>query len=516
MIGFCITAVAMAVAITVNMLFHMHMFQLNSYKPKEHMAWLKGNVRRIVGVELWYVVAALLFCLWIPGKIIGSLLLLLVAYLQRPRKAKKPLVFTKRVNRMFVTTAIVFIAAFVGLFFLRDSAFYPLAAGVVLVVSPLVILLANFLNKPVEKYVTNWFINDAKRILNENSQLTVIGVTGSFGKTSVKFYLQKLLQAEYNVLVTPLNYNTTLGVVRTIRENLKPTHEVFVCEMGAKNVGDIKEICDLVHPKHGVITSIGPQHLESFGSIDNVIKTKFELSDAVGDDGFVFLNLDNEYIEKQSAKNNRNNVTYGSQNKNALYRAYDIKATAKGSEFKMDIDGVTKEFKTSLIGMHNVQNVAGAIAVAHKLGVPVDKIVRQVRALEGVEHRLQLRKSAACTIIDDAYNSNPTGAKAALDTLAMFDGAKIIVTPGMVELGAKQYEENKIFGMEIAGVCDFVALVGESQTKPIQDGLKEAGYPASQLFIASDFNEAMTRVYNWNSEGREKIVLLENDLPDNY
>lgn len=125
-------------------------------------------------------------------------------------------------------------------------------------------IVANVINHPMEAGINQHYINDAVRKLKSVPELTVIGVTGSYGKTSVKFYLQTLLQEKYNVLVTPESFNTPMGVVRTIRGSLKPTTEIFVCEMGARHVGDIKEICDMVHPDHGVITSIGPQHLETF------------------------------------------------------------------------------------------------------------------------------------------------------------------------------------------------------------------------------------------------------------
>ena len=140
-------------------------------------------------------------------------------------------------------------------------------------------------------------------------ELKIIGMTWSYGKTSVKYYLNTLLSSRYNVLQTPGNYNTTLGVVRTIRESMKPFHEIFICEMGAREVGDIKEICDLVHPDYGIITSIGPQHLQSFHTIENVISTKFELADAVPESGKVYLNYHNKY--KRNHNKNKTDVRYG-------------------------------------------------------------------------------------------------------------------------------------------------------------------------------------------------------------
>ena len=143
--------------------------------------------------------------------------------------------------------------------------------------------------------ISHGYVKDARRILESMPGLTVIGITGSYGKTSTKNFLHSLLSVKYNVLMTPESYNTTMGVVRTVRERLRPTHQVFIVEMGAKNPGDIREICDLVRPKYGMITSIGEQHLETFKTLDNIIKTKFELADAIPRRDCL-LNLDNRYI----------------------------------------------------------------------------------------------------------------------------------------------------------------------------------------------------------------------------
>lgn len=314
--------------------------------------------------------------------------------------------------------------------------------------------------------------------------------------------------------MTPESYNTTMGVVKVVRGQLNATHEIFLCEMGAKNVGEIKEICDIVKPKHGIITSIGPQHLETFKSIDNIIKTKFELADSLPDnDGIIFLNYDNEYIAKHEC--NKNKVTY-SLGSGTDYYADNIFVSENGTQFTVHNGNEEKQFATKLIGSHNVQNIVGAIAVANTLGVPFADLVMPVKRLECVPHRLQIIKGTNKTIIDDAFNSNPTGAKAALDTLAVFDGFKILVSPGMVELGEKEYELNKHFGEQAAEICDFVIAVGERQAVPIVDGLKAKGYPEEKTYVAKNLNEALAKVENIKTGGEKKIVLLENDLPDNY
>lgn len=499
------------------LIWNVHMFQLNGYKPKVQLRWLGSNfLPAVVGRSLAAIFTfPLLICgRW--GLWLSAVLYLLSGWLGRPkpRLAKKPLVYTARVKRLLVSCGVLTAVVAAVPFIWQQNRLLLWLLPLWHCGSGLVVLMANLINRPIEQGINRWYIHDAERMLAESPGLTVVGVTGSYGKTSVKFFLAKLLSAKYNVLVTPESYNTTLGVVKTIRQSLRPTHEIFICEMGARNPGDIREICEIVHPQHGIITSIGPQHLESFKTVENVVKTKFELRDALPQDGTIFLNLDNVYIQKETP--GRPMVSYGIENPESRYLAYGLTVSAKGSSFLMKIDGTEYRLTTRLIGRHNVQNIAGAIACAHTLGVPMEDLVRQVRLLESVPHRLQLLGGGKMLVIDDAYNSNPSGAKAALETLAAFDGVKILVTPGMVELGAKQAELNRVFGSQAAAVCDYVALVGEKQTEPILAGLLDAGYPREKIFVEHDLRAAMQSVENLRVGDRQKVVLLENDLPDNF
>lgn len=497
----------------------MHMFQQNSYKPREYMEWMRvhSNVGRLLGKCLYAVIAIPLVLIGNRGCMIAACVMnIMTVLVNKPQPAKKPLVYTNRVKRMLLTTFLIYVAAI--LLSLLAGGYGIQVCEIVLLVlfvlQPFLVLLVNLINGPVEKRIDQHYIDDAARILREMPNLTIIGVTGSYGKTSVKYFLSTLLSAQYNVLHTPGNYNTTLGVVRTIREQMKPFHEIFVCEMGAREVGDIKEICDLVHPDYGIITSIGPQHLQSFHTIENIIGTKFELADAVPENGKVFLNYDNDYI--RTHKIDKNVVSYGTMGDDISYKAYDIAVSPRGSSFKMrDDKGDEYEFHTRLVGNHNVQNIAGAIAVAHTLGIPMEKLRYPVKQLESVPHRLQLVKQGSRILLDDSYNSNKNGFKAALDTLAMFKELRILMTPGMVELGEKQYDENKEVGVYAADKCDYAVLVGKEQTKPIQDGLKEAGFAGSRMIVVDTLQEAFQMV-NAIPDERQKVVLIENDLPDNY
>ena len=172
-------------------------------------------------------------------------------------------------------------------------------------------------------------------------------------------------------------------------------------------------------------------------------------------------------------------------------------------------------FDTKLLGFHIVVNITGAIAAANGFGMPLDEMRLYVRRIEAVPHRMQLVDKGPYTIIDDAFNSNPAGCAAALETLKSIDGMRVLVTPGMIELGEKEYDLNKEFGRQAAASCDKIVLIGAKQTEPIRDGVLEAGFPENDLWIEEDFSKAMQKIYAYPSE-KKKVILLENDLPDNY
>jgi UDP-N-acetylmuramoyl-tripeptide--D-alanyl-D-alanine ligase len=466
----------------------MHMLQLNSYKNGIHLRWLWDND---------------------------------ILFSFKRVKTKKPLVYTHRVVRMCVTSGVMFFAVcavfmrFALPVTFRTVIFLP----IFLFFAELLPIIANIINAPIEKANNGRYIREAKAIIDARPDLITVGITGSYGKTSTKYFLHKLLSAKFDTLMTPESYNTTLGVVKTIRGELRPTHEVFVCEMGMMWKGDIAELCEIAKPKHAVLTSIGPQHLETMKSLENIIEEKFSITEPITD-GKVFLNYDNEHIrarESDMAGKNKNVVRYGLTEFAGDYRAVDISVSEKGTTFTV---GETK-YETALLGEHNVQNIVGAIAVANTLGIPMKELVLPVKRLEAVPHRLQIKTTGDTVIIDDAFNSNPVGAKAALDVLALMgectDGTRILITPGMVELGEKMHELNKAFGAQAAASCDYAVLIGQKQAPPIKAGLAEAGFPEEKIRVFDSFDEGMAFANELESEkGKKKIILLENDLPDNY
>ena len=541
-----ITAALAVPAFWLTMRFNMHMFQLNVYINGEQRAWIKKNFHLqwilvfAMGLGIVRMLASLTgseLLLWALDVIVWLTLLtvILVYRVMKDMHQKKKLVFTPRVKRMVACIAVLcllFIAAAILI-----GGLIPVSGALVFLVGAQLWMqmLARTVNQPIEKGVNQHYINDAKRILSSNPDITVIGVTGSYGKTSVKFFLQTLLQQKYSVLVTPESYNTPMGVVITIRKHMKPSHEIFVCEMGARYVGEIKEICDIVHPHHGVITSIGPQHLDTFGSIENIKKTKFELADELPEGGMLFLNGDNAYINDYLNSRGGDagasdsgltgarktggygNVTfYYSESDGEGYTASDVKVSSLGTEFTVTApDGVSERYQMKLIGAHNVINVMGAVAVANRFGIALKDLRIPVRRLRPAPHRMEMKPSGEVTIIDDAYNSNPIGSRAAVETLALFDGIRILITPGMVELGAEETEYNRLFGTYAADCCDWILLVGAKHTEPIREGVMSKGFSEKRCLTFDKVEDAINYAYKIKGQGH-KYILLENDLPDNY
>lgn len=514
--------------------YNLHMFQLNGYKNGEHIHWLKKNVSRQYLLILIGISGILSMCL--PGIVTlllqtAAVLICMKYYLYlKKTNTKKKLVYTARVKRLILTDSILVILLLVltGVFLGVSRIAGTFAVLTTLQIIALVIV--NWINRPVEGMINQHYINDAKKKLRSVPDLTVIGVTGSYGKTSVKYYLDTLLKEHFEVLITPESYNTPMGVVKTIRSSLKPSHQIFICEMGARHVGDIKEICDIVHPEHGIITSVGPQHLETFFNMDNIVNTKFELADALPEVGLLFLNGDNEYIRNHSGKyKNKIFYTTGEWAKARelesqieegevpqYYQTGDVKLSRTGTEFTVTApDGEKETFQMRLLGEHNVINVAGAVAVANTLGIPLKQLKVPVRRIQPVAHRMQLLERGNYTIIDDAFNSNPVGSRAAVETLKQFEGVRILITPGMVELGEKEEEYNYKFGTYAADCCDYILLVGEKHTAPIHKGVLESGFSQERCRVFEKLEDALSFAYSIKAEGH-KFILLENDLPDNY
>ncbi len=497
----------------------LQMLQQNSYYPTRYFGWLKDNLPFYDAFMFLFSSLLFILKLRIPQVIFCAAVLAIriPLSLSRQKKSIKKLVFTPRIKRFFAT-AIVFQLLLITLYALKPLTLIgTLSLDLSFLLSfltPVFTLLIWTLTVPIEKAVNLWFINDAKKILKSYKNLKVIGITGSYGKTTTKFILTRILSEKYNVVCTPQSFNTPMGVVRTVRQHLKPQTQIFVCEMGAKNVGDIKEICNIVHPNLGIITSVGEQHLETFKSVDNVFKTKFELADAVAKiGGATFVNGDSKEIISQI--NKKDFKVFGSE-QDFDYKIHNIVCDRNGSKFDLVLDETVITLSTKLLGKHSIVNIAGAAALAYYLGVSAEEIKFAVASLKPTEHRLELKTSLNHSLlIDDAYNANPEGSLESVNVLGSFEGMKkVIITPGLIELGEREYQCNYDLGAAAAKICDVIILVGLTRSKPLADGVNSTDFNSENLHIAANFKDAM-EIYSKIADSNT-VVLLENDLPDNY
>ena len=500
------------------------MLQQNSYNNKNaYFKFLKDYLKMNYLMPLLRVVLVLLMLI-IPWKnnfffvltfiyLIVLILSSIINYIKH--NTKLPLKFTNRVKRILAIDYLVYIILQV-ISFHFDYTQVIIALMIYIIIHPLLLIFYNILLKPVEKRINYGFQKKAMDKLAKMTDLKVIGITGSYGKTSTKLALNTILSVKYKGFCTPGSYNTTPGNLMTINGEKDTFNEYFISEMGAKDVGEIKEICDIVHPKYAIITKIGEAHLEYFKTIENILNTKMELVESLGKDGLAILNKDDSLQVKYKIKNKCNVLWIGIKNK-ADVIAENIKITNEGTTF--DVYFVKEDHRitvqTILLGEKNVYNILAGCALAHHFGLTDREIILGVKKIASIPHRLEVKNNQNMTILDDSFNSNPDGSLNALKVLSMMEGTKYIITPGMIELGSKQYEYNKEFGKEIADVCDKVYLIGKNQTKPIQDGLKEKGFKEDNIKIFNQFKLAYDDIVR--TSGNHKIVILiENDLPDSF
>lgn len=433
--------------------------------------------------------------------------------------AKLPFKYTARIKRLIVTNNIVNLIPLVIMVLSYNPKYvdiYYVILSVITLLNYFSVILINFINRPVEKIVGLYFRNKAVSKLNSMTGMEVIGVTGSYGKTSTKNILYDILDIKYNVFKTPANFNTPYGLMITINEHMDKYNDFFIAEMGACKKGEIKELCDLVHPKYGVLTKVGLAHLETFGSEEIIQSTKFELIESLPSDGIGILNGDDEKQLSYKIKNNCEIVWIGIDNKEVDVYADNLELSYKGTKFDVVFKdlGETYSFETKLLGRNNIYNILGGIALGRKLGISIPELQKAVSRVQPIEHRLSMTKYYDINIIDDAYNSNPVGCKMALEVLGMMPGKKMVVTPGMIEVGEKEDEVNKEFGRQIGKTVDEAILIGENKTKAIYEGLIEVGFDKEHIHVLNDVMDAFDLMVKL--KGENTYVLLENDLPDSF
>ncbi len=516
----------------------LHTYQLNNYHVGRLFNWYKNTngtyFKRLSLISLLSLAGLVVTNILFEGYAFGIFTFLGLAFYfiisavfvkyESKIPKKKPLVLTWRMKRQYAVIAVFAVGSTFGLFALNYSfleiggviktlRFVFIALTPLLV--PIIVFLSALITAPFENLNNFRYIKKATKTLSERKDLIKIGITGSYAKTTVKTILASILSKKFKVLATPASYNTPLGITRSIG-TIKSGHEVFIAEMGARNVGNIRELCDMVEPDYGIITGISNQHLESFLTIGNIIRTKCELSDSVSKrNGVIYLNGDTKHYEELRAKTLGTVRVSGVGNSSFDVYAENIVVNKDGSSFDLVINGERLACSTRMLGKHNISNIVVCAGLAHELGVSCELIVEAIRELEPPHHRLNLITTAnGMRILDDTFNANTEGAQAALDMLSMFDGRKVIVTPGLVELGSEERATNKEFGRQIAKVCDLAVLIGLRRSEPIKEGLLDAGFKEENVLIFNSLSEAKGAFKTFLNS--HDTVLLENDLPDDY
>ncbi len=502
---------------------NLQAFQQNYYNENNrYMKWIFKNLRkRINYLDIMLLIINSLNIVLENSYIVYLNIIYIISILILVQKRKNitiklPLKYTFRVMRIIF---MIFILNTIPILLFINNQNYNLLFlnySILINLNSFVIYLSNIINIPVEKCIFHYYRNKAKKKL-KNVTTEVIGITGSYGKTSTKNILNTILNIKYSSITTPCSYNTLYGLMITINNKLNKFNDYFIAEMGAFKKGNIKKLCNLVEPKYGIITNIGKAHLKTFGSVDNIKKAKFELIESLPEDGLAILNKDDEnqvnYKVKFKCK-----IIWISIDKPSDVMASNIRINNSGMIFDVYFKETNEKhtFTTKLLGYANIYNILSAIALGKYLGMTLKELDIGVKQIKPIEHRLELKSINNITVIDDAFNSNPIGSKMALDVLKLFEGLKVIITPGMIELGKEQDKLNRDFGLYISKCADIAVLVGQKQTKSIYEGLIDNNFKKKNIYIIDNFNESLKIMKDLKNKHKKINVLLENDLPDIY
>jgi UDP-N-acetylmuramoyl-tripeptide--D-alanyl-D-alanine ligase len=442
---------------------------------------------------------------------------------------KKALVFTPRLRRLLATAAVLALIVAAGICAAAQLApvwiagvLVAAATAATTLLSMVLLVAANGANRPVEARVRAGFLHAARRRIERVDPL-VIAVAGSYGKTSTKHILAHFLEQYGTTLATPKSFNTLMGVSRTINDLLEDRHRTFIVEMDAYAPGEIASICALVQPRHALLTSVGPQHLERFGTVDRIAEALYETLDALPAAGFAVVyagDAATAALATRARASGREVISYGVEGDavDLDVVAEDVQITGSGSRFTWSwpVAGLRHEVSVPLLGRHQVLNVSAALATVHRLGLPLERALAAAATLAPVDHRLQpVPTGNAITVIDDSYNANPVGVHNGLEVLAEMDARqRILVTPGLVELGSLEDDENRRYGEHAARVCDHVIVMDARPARALREGLRAGGMADDHVHVVRSLAEATAVIGHVATAG--DAVLFANDLPDTY
>lgn len=422
------------------------------------------------------------------------------------RGRTSPLVFTRRMRSL------------AGVWLLAEAVLLGIGAGIGapapfaaagLVAAPALVDAALFVTAPVERRLSERFVDMAANRLRRVGP-TIVAITGSYGKTSTKNHIAHLVAGTKSVVATPASFNNRGGLARAVNENLAEGTEVFIAEMGTYGPGEIRDLCRWCPPRIAVMTAIGPVHLERFGSEDAILAAKSEITEGAET---VVVNADDRRLAAlgtvlDAAGEGTDVIRAAVEDPNA-----DVRVRVDDGNVRVLVDGAAVGDPVSVRPGIQPSNLAIAVAVAIRLGVPTEAVLERIPTIPAVANRLTADTSASGVyVIDDTFNSNPAGALAALELLAAApgEGSKVVVTPGMVELGSRQAGENEVFARAACEVASTIVVVGVTNRRALLKGASGL----RPVVLVRTREEAVAWVRGNLCPG--DAVLYENDLPDHY
>ena len=499
-----------------NNLYHFRMTIKSIVKSK----CVYINVIYYVIITILTVIMAIFHAKTLIYGVIYMLMCFLYTLIIKANMIHFDIVFTRKMSRLFIINLAVYLCFILPSFFIYNSyylIYFMFACYIVL--QWIFIAMSLAINYPIDKYIESKYIKLAKDKLLCLPNLKIIAITGTYGKTSVKEILYTLLSVKYNVVKSPGNYNTTFGITKTILEYVKNDTDILILEMGANVVGDIKKLCEIAHPHYGILVSIGLQHLASFGSIENIIKTKSELSDYIDkNNGIMVFNYANDYIKNIADSYKGEKVLCGDVDASqSLCYAKNILCDINGTtfDFVLDHEAVTN-IHVPVLGSKSVENIVCAISMAHVVGLNLEDIKIGLKNIKIVGARLEkIMLPKGAILINNGYNSNIDSCQMSFEVLSYnVDKIKVVVTPGLIELGHMQYDINYKFGERIARVADRVAIIKQENRQAILDGLLSLDFDKEHIMYFDTYMECYEKyIKNLDSN---YVVLVENDLPKYY
>lgn len=504
-------------------LFYAYLWQLKNY----HIGRFVDHFRTEKGIKLIFnyiqiaKIALLVFYFFLPASfqyiLFGVYILESLVFFRNIilRKKMGP-VRTKKALLLLLANflAIILIPVIFYLFF-KAGANFALSLLIADILAPVWISLIILLFQPFTVIVRNKIINQARMKRAQMEDLLVIGITGSYGKTTTKEFLYTILSEKFNVLKTREHQNSEIGISQCVLNDLKPEHEIFICEMGAYNTGGIRLLARIAQPKIGILTGINEQHMATFGSQENIIKAKYELIDALPERGLAIFNGDNPYcldLYKKTLKPKRIYKKQKSNNEEADIYAKEVEIIKNGLKFKVCAEKECEDFKVNILGAENILNILGAVCCAAELGMSLQEIAKACRKISPNQGPMKTMKGVNnLNILDSTYSANPDGVVAQLEFLKSLPGKKVIVMPCLIELGESSSEVHKTIGSKIGEVCDLAIITTKDKYKELRESALLAGMTEIDIFYSEDPREIFDKIKAFCKAGDN--ILLESRVP---